>query len=132
MTPASTLDLRPYDAFDLPDWTGTEPVTWRGETALSSDALVRGSLHAGADLSQPLDLLAIDAAYPQPVADEAVRRRAHQAWNLGEVLLVEMGDRVAIAAPGTRFDANATCELLRRFARAVGASDGNVTVSILI
>ena len=40
--------------------------------------------------------------------------------------------RSAIAAPGTRFDANATCELLRRFARAVGASDGNVSVSILL
>ena len=121
-----------FDAFDLPDWTGTEGVTWRAETALTRDALVRGALHGEPDHCQPLDLLAVDAAYPRLVAPEEIRRQTHQAWNLGEVLLVEVGDRIAIAAPGVRFDANAVCELLSRFARAVGAPKGNVTVAIAL
>lgn len=124
--------VRAFDAFDLPDWTGTEPVTWQSENALTEDAWVRGTLSAEPNLTQPLDLVAVDEVYPHALAPEDLRRQAHQAWNLGEVLLLEIDGRVAIGAPGTRFDANAACELLRRFARAVGAPPANVIVSIVL
>jgi hypothetical protein len=121
-----------FDAFDLPDWTGTSAVTWRGETTLTLDAHVKGALHAEPDLRQQLDLLAVDAAYPRPVCPDELRVQVHQAWNLGEVQLLDVGGRVAVAAPGTRLDANAVCELLQRFARAVGAPEHNLTVSIVL
>jgi hypothetical protein len=89
-------------------------------------------LWAEPDLQQQLDLLAVDAAYPRPVCPDGLRVQVHQAWNLGEVLLVDVDGRVAAAAPGTRLDANAVCEVLHRFARAVGAPAGNVTVSIVV
>jgi hypothetical protein len=125
-------DIRAFDPFDLPDWTGTEQVCWQSEDPLSDEAWVRGSLTAQPDLRHPLDLVAVDEVYPRSATTEELRRRAHQAWSIGEVLLVERNGRVAIAAPGTRFDANAACELLRRFARAVGAPPSNVTVSIVL
>jgi hypothetical protein len=125
-------EFRTFDAFDLPDWTGTKPVIWQGETALTQDAHVRGTLRAEPDLRQRLDLLAVDAAYPRPVCPEEVRVLVHQAWNLGELLLLEVDGRVTAAAPGTRLDADAVCEILSRFARAVGAPSGNVTVSIVL
>ena len=48
------------------------------------------------------DLLAIDDAYPAPVASDALRVRAHQVWQYGEVLLVPDGDRLVLAVPGSR------------------------------
>jgi hypothetical protein len=131
---ATPSKIRVFDPFDLPDWTGTQPVTWRSDETVTERPRVRGTLRAAADpeLVQQLDLLAVDAAYPHQVAPDHIRRETHQAWFLGEALLVEIDSRVAVAAPGSNFDANDACELLRRFARAVGAPPHQVTVSIVL
>jgi hypothetical protein len=46
------------------------------------------------------------------------------------VALGEVEGTVAAAVPGTGFDANLVCEVVRRLAKAVGAPDGLYTVSI--
>ncbi|MBD8869533.1 hypothetical protein [Nocardioides donggukensis] len=119
--------LAPVDPFDLPDWLGTAEVTWstdvaghRGAGRLGSGHLVRGRLaHAGEE--HPCDLLAVDEAYPTPVADEDTRRLAHQAWRNEQVLLVEAQGRLALAVPGTDFGADRVLDALGRLAKAVGA-----------
>jgi hypothetical protein len=68
------------------------------------------------------DLLAVDEAYPVPVADDVARLRAHQAWRHEQVLIVEYADRLTLAVPGTRFDAGLVLEVMGRLAKAVGAS----------
>ncbi len=78
------------------------------------------------------DLLAVDAAYPIPVCPEAERRAAHQAWEFGQLGLVDVDGRVAAAVPGTRFDANLACEAIRRLAKSMGAPAGNYTVLIAL
>ncbi|MBA2445375.1 MAG: hypothetical protein H0V49_08605, partial [Nocardioidaceae bacterium] len=110
------MDIRGFDAFDLPDWLGTEPVTWTSTTNLTDAAHVCGEVVSGAGHRHRLDLLAVDSAYPAPVCPELERRAAHQAWHLGEVLLLQMDGQLAAAAPGTRFDANVACEVVRRVA----------------
>ncbi len=125
--------LRSFDAFDLPDWIGTEPVTWRAETSLQSGPQVPGLLTAAdGRRHQQLDLLAADAAHPRLVCPDSLRHDVHQAWRLGEVSLLQSDDRVVVAAPGTEFDASSVCELLRRFAKSVGAPAGTLTVSIVL
>ncbi len=47
------------------------------------------------------DLLAVDQAYPEPVADDDIRTRAHLAWRHGQVLLIEYEGRLTLAVPGT-------------------------------
>lgn len=126
------MDIRRFDAFDLPDWLGTESVTWISATSLDDSAHVSGEFIGEADLSRQLDLLAVDSAYPEPVCPEPERRAAHQAWQFGEVLLFEINGRLAAAAPGTRFDANLACEVVRRVAKSVGAPAQNFTVSFAI
>jgi hypothetical protein len=118
------------DAFDLPDWLGTENVVWHAESSLLTTAHVTGQLTAGADRTHQLDLLAVDAAYPRPVCPEPERAAAHQAWHYGEVILLDIDMRLAAAVPGTRFDANIMCETLRRVAKAVGAPPTNFTVAV--
>lgn len=120
-----------FDAFDLPDWLGTERVTWRAETVLSDEPIVAGRLRA-AERDQQLDLLAADAAYPRTVCSTHERHDAHQAWHFGEVLLLETGDRVAAAVPAVRFDANLACEAIRRVARALGAPAANFSVTLTL
>lgn len=120
------------DAFGLPDWLGTENVVWRAQSSLMKTAHVTGELTASPDLSHQLDLLAVDAAYPQPVCPEPERVAAHQAWQYGEVYLVEIDTRLTAAIPGTRFDANIMCETLRRVAKAVGAPASNFTVAVTL
>ncbi len=120
------------DAFDLPDWLGTETVVWRAESSLMETAHVTGELFGGAGLSQQLDLLAVDAAYPGPVCPEPERAAAHRAWHYGEVLLIEIDSRLAAAIPGTRFNANVMCETLRRVAKSVGAPASNFTVAVTL
>jgi hypothetical protein len=78
----------------------------------------------------PCDLLAIDEAYPEPVADDAVRVRAHQAWRHGEVLVLSDGDRVVLAIPGSRLTADAALDAVGRLARAVGAPPGSYAVRL--
>jgi hypothetical protein len=120
------------DPFELPGWLGTEPVTWAATTALTSGPLVAGELTGRSGQVEPLDLLACDAAYPKPVLGEDERHQAHQAWQFGEVLLVAYGDRTTAAMPGSEFTANEACEVIRRFAKAVGASVAHFSVSIAL
>lgn len=120
-----------FDAFDLPDWLGTEQVTWRADQVLSKEPVIAGRLSAAAH-DQPLDLLAADAAYPRTVCSSYHRHDAHQAWHFGEVLLLGTGDRVAAAVPTVSFDANLACEAIRRVAKALGAPAANFTVTFTL
>ena len=65
----------------------------------------------------PCDLLAVDEAYPKPVADDELRHQTHQAWRHGEVLLVSYDDRLTLAVPGTSFTAEKVLEALARLAQ---------------
>ncbi len=123
--------VRPVDPFDLPDWVGEGPVTWRALSSLSGSHLVTGELRAesgGATLT--CDVLACDPAYPVPVLSEAWRHDAHQAWTLGEVLLVEYDDHLALVVPGTAVTAEPALEAVRRLARAVGSKPDRFTVAL--
>lgn len=120
MTGASPL--APVDPFDLPDWLGEAEVTWSSESGIRAGHLVAGVLTAPGEEPFPCDLLAVDEAYPEAVADDAARRRAHQAWRHGEVLVASRSDRTTLVVPGTRFDADRVLDALGRLARAVGAA----------
>jgi len=87
-------------------------------------------LSSGTGHEIALDLLAVDAAYPTLVCPDQQRQAAHQAWQFGQVALVEVDGRVAAAVPGTRFDADLACEVIRRVARSVGATTERFTVSL--
>ncbi len=126
------MNISIVDAFDLPDWLGTESVVWQATSSLLEGGHVPGELTSGADLSHQFDLLAVDAAYPQPVCPERERVAAHRAWHYGEVILVRVDSRLAAAVPGSRFDANVMCETLRRVAKSVGAPPSNFTVSVTL
>lgn len=126
------MDIALVDAFDLPDWLGTESVVWRASSALQDSAQVAGMIEAADGRAQVLDLLAVDAAYPAPVCPEKERSAVHQAWQFGEVMLMEVDGRLTAGAPGTRFDADRACEVVRRVARSVGAASGNVSVAITV
>lgn len=125
--------LPDVDPFDLPDWLGESDVVWTPEAGVRTGHHVRGALTPGApapraagaagddDQRLACDLLAVDEAYPAPVADDAARLRAHQAWRHGQILLVDLGDRLTLAVPGTAFTADSVIDALGRLAKAVGA-----------
>ena len=120
--------LADLDPFDLPDWLGVGDVTWTPTSGLRTGHHVRGTLTGGPAGSAsggpepvPCDLLAIDEAYPVPVADDDARLRAHQAWRHGQILLVAVEGRATLAVPGTDFTADRVIEALSRLAKAVGA-----------
>jgi len=117
-SPATPSDI---DAFDLPDWLGASSVTWTPEQGVGVGHLVPGELSAG-EHRLACDLLAVDEAYPQPVADDTTRTRCHQTWRHGEVLLVSYQGRLTLAVPGRSFDAERVLDTLARLARAVGGS----------
>ena len=124
--------VQPVDAFDLPDWVGVEQVTWRASSSLGGSHRVTGALQesnggSGAELG--CDVLACDPAYPQPVLSEAWRHDAHQAWALGEVLIVSQDGRLTLVFPGTVVTAVPTLEAVRRLARAVGSKPDRFTVA---
>jgi hypothetical protein len=119
------------DPFELPDWLGQGEVSWETERGLSTGHRVSGTL-GGRDGSLPCDLLAIDDAYPEPVASDAIRVRAHQAWRHGEVLIVSDGARIVLAVPGSRLDADTALEAVGRLARAVGAPAGSYAVRLRV
>ena len=118
---------RDLDPFDLPEWLGAEPVVWTPESGIHDRHLVTGGLSAG-ERSLPCALLAVDEAYPEPVADDDLRHMAHQAWKYGEVLLVTLDDRMTLAVPGTSFTADLVLDALARFAKAVGARPESFSV----
>lgn len=120
------------DAFDLPDWLGTEEVTWHTGDNRGRGHHVRGHLVGPAGDQHDCDLLAVDQAYPSPVVDEATRRLAHQAWRNGEVLLIVVDDRLTLATTGTSLGADRVLELLGRLARAVGGKPGNFVAALRV
>jgi hypothetical protein len=126
------LQLTPVDPFDLPEWLGEEDVTWSAESGLRNGYAVTGVLSGGDHDPIPCDLLAVDEAYPLPVAEQDVRHDAHQAWRLGQVHLVEAGERLVLAVPGTRFTADLVLDAVGRLAKAVGASAEHYTVRLRI
>lgn len=124
--------MRRVDPFDLPEWLGEEQVTWAAESGLRGHHAVPGRLTGGAHDPVPCDLLAVDEAYPVPVAEQDVRHDAHQAWRHGQVLLVGPGDRLTLAVPGTRFTADLVLDAMSRLAKAVGASPDHYSVLLRI
>jgi len=122
--------VSPVDAFDLPEWVGVRPVTWRAETSLGSTWHVTGVLDADGSAPLGCDLLAGDLAFPAPVLDDKWRSQAHQAWSLGEALLVEYAGRLTVVLPGTTVTADSALEAVRRLARAVGAPSDRFTVAL--
>lgn len=124
------MNISVVDAFDLPEWAGIEPVTWRATSAIDEGARVEGSLRGAGDHELALDLLAVDVAYPRPVCPDAERTAAHRAWQFGEVTLLSVDGRLAAGIPANQLDTDLASEALRRFARAVGADSSNVTLSI--
>jgi hypothetical protein len=127
-----TRAITPVDPFDLPEWLGEEDVTWSTESGLRRGFDVAGTLSSEGHPSMPCDLLAVDEAYPVPVADERVRHDAHQAWRHGQVLVVEVDGRVTLAVPGTGFTADLVLDALGRLAKAVGASPDHYSVRLRI
>lgn len=115
--------LTVVDAFDLPEWIGTTEVTWRVEENRTPTRShhVPGRLH-GETEQIACDLLATDQAWPTPVTDDTTRTLVHQAWHNGQVLLVEYDGRLALAVPGTGFNADRILDALARLAKAVGAA----------
>jgi hypothetical protein len=112
------------DPFDLPDWLGVEQVTWAAVVGLGSGHFVEGSLTAEGREALGCDLLAVDDAYPSPVAPDSLRVRVHQLWRHGEVLLLTEAGRIVLAMPGSRLDPETVLEAVGRLARAVGATGG--------
>ena len=125
-------ELSDVDPFELPEWLGTCDVTWTAEGGVRSGYAVPGRLDASEQETLACDLLAIDEAYPLPVATETVRHDAHQAWRLGQVLLVSAGGRLTLAVPGTGFTADLVLDALSRLAKAVGASADRYSVHLRI
>jgi len=120
------------DPFDLPEWLGECEVTWEAGRGLGSGDRVAGILTAPGREPMPCDLLAVDDAYPAPVADEPLRVRAHQVWRHGEVLVASDAGHVLLAVPGSRLDAETALEAIGRLARAVGARPGTYVVRLRV
>jgi hypothetical protein len=108
------------DPFDLPDWLGESGVTWFAESGLHGGHLVRGALRTETE-KLACDLLAVDEAYPRPVADDATRLRSHQAWRHGQVHLASYDGRLTLLVPGREFSAELVLDVVGRLAKAVGA-----------
>jgi len=123
-------ELPALDPFDLPDWLGTESVTWHARGADRTGFHVLGALVGTSAEEQPCDLVAVDQAFPAPVAGERTRQLAHQLWTNGQVLLVTYDGRPALAVPGTGFTADRVVEVLARLARSVGARPENYVVAL--
>jgi hypothetical protein len=117
------------DPFELPEWLGTEPVTWTAQTGVRGARWITGCLGAGEE-QLPCDLMAADVAYPQPLLADEWRRAAHQAWEHGQVLLLQYGDRLTLAVPGTAYSADGALETLSRLAKAVGVPAARFTVCL--
>jgi hypothetical protein len=116
------------DPFDLPDWVGVERVVWCSASGLGGH-LVAGELHSG-DQRLGCDLLAGDLAHPAPVLADSWRSAAHQAWSLGEVLLLLRDSRLTLTVPGSAVEVDVALEAVRRLARSVGAPSERFAVTL--
>lgn len=117
------MTLEDLDPFDLPEWIATSEVTWRPRrSAADPGHLLTGELVGAGEANHPCDVLAVDEAYPQPVADADLRTRVHRAWHHGQVLTLDVDGRLTLAVPGTRPGVDEVLEALGRLALAVGAS----------
>jgi len=126
--------MRPHtvtaaDPFDLPDWLATAAVTWSAESSMVDASVVTGTIQGG-EPPQACDMLAGDLAYPDPVLEDKWRSAAHQAWSLGEVLLLQYDGRLTLVVPGTVVSAELVLDALRRLARAVAVPAERFTVSL--
>ena len=130
MTETRRVEPQDVDPFDLPESLGSGAVTWRSIDALASGHHVRGllSVEDGSDLA--CDLLAVDEAYPAPVASEGVRLLVHQAWRHGQVHLGSYDERLTLLVPGTSFTADLALEAVARLAKALGASPSAFAVHL--
>ena len=115
----ATSRIDAVDAFDLPDWLGEKSVVWTTDRAVGTPR-VPGALQADEDRLS-CDLLACDRAHPEPMLPDRWRREAHHAWALGEVLVLEVDERLTLVVPGVDVSVDTALEALRRLARAVGA-----------
>lgn len=132
LTTTPPTDLPALDPFDLPEWLGTEPVTWQADSGVRDGHLVTGRLREDGGRELACDLLAVDDAHPLTVADDVTRRAAHLAWRHGQVHLVERDGRTTLAAPGATFTADGVLDAVERLARAVGADARRWTVQLLL
>lgn len=128
----SVPDLAEACAFDLPEWLNAEEITWRSLTGLRTAHVVLGELTGESGHRLACDLLAVDEAYPEVVADGPRRVLVHRAWRNGEVDLVWRESRLSLALPGTRVEPGQVLEALSRLARAVGASPERWSVTLRI
>ncbi|MFZ2502127.1 MAG: hypothetical protein WAW88_05615 [Nocardioides sp.] len=113
---------RPVDPFELPEWMGTDEVVWQHDGPVGTSHHVRGKLTSPRHTQElACDLLAVDEAYPAPVADDSTRLLTHQVWRHGQVNLVEVDGRLTLLSPGTVFTPAGVLDCLDRLARAVGA-----------
>lgn len=115
-----TQSVDEIDAFDLPEWLGTDDVTWAAEQGVGGH-LISGHLTGTGQPDLVCDLLAVDEAFPFPVTDTDSRLRAHLVWHHGQVLIGEYAGRLTLAAPGNSWDPGLILEALARLAKAVGA-----------
>lgn len=127
-----TSELVDVDPFDLPEWLGVSDVTWSADSGVRSGHEVRGCLSADGQPRLACDLLAVDDAWPTPVARDETRVRAHQAWRNGQVHLVRHDGRLTLAVPGSGFSADLVLDALSRLAKAVGASPDHYTARLRI
>lgn len=115
------MTIRRLDPFDLPEWIATSQVLWRPHSSIGSGHLLHGDLVSDDGGSHPCDVLAVDQAYPQPVADAALRTQAHREWHHGQVLSVAVDDRLTLAVPGSQPGVQDVLRALGRLSLAVGA-----------
>ena len=120
----------PVDAFELPEWLGVEDVTWTAVTSLGSSHRISGRLTGSSGGVLDCDVLAADLAYPEAVLEEKWRAAGHQAWQLGESLLLDHDGRLTLVVPGTSVGVETALEAVRRLAKAVGAPASRFTAAL--
>ncbi|MCM0618988.1 hypothetical protein [Nocardioides bruguierae] len=128
-------EIREADPFELPEWLGETDVVWSADSGLRTGHRVAGRLDPAArgDGDRLVcDLLAVDEAYPTTVVGNDVRTAAHRAWRHGQVLVLDIDDRLTLAVPGREFAPDLVLESLSRLARAVGASPERYAVLLRI
>ena len=118
------------DPFELPAWVGEQEIVWYADSGARFGHHITGRVTAAGHDDVGCDLLAIDQAYPQQVADSGWRRQAHQAWHNDQVLLIRYDGRLTLAVPGHEFTADLVLAALFRFAKSVGGKPDRMTAAL--